>query len=243
MTSMFRHAFFCAVTLLLVSSAVANNNLFLPGDAFFPTSITKTDLDRMHNQPAGKKQLIYSPLGGYDGAFCGYAGFDKVVIPAVDDAFAERLTTVVKSQLKTAKKSDGIGVLFYPKGFAFPKHKLGLRYNENWAEEAVRFGHPKEHLRLCCLIDDSKAVIESWRDAKDVAPLEAIFPPGAPRNAATRELPVIKGDVKAIVIGEQSLKDIFQRSADRFVLTVIDGAGVSRIEYSNGRWGEPIKAE
>jgi hypothetical protein len=55
--------------------ASANNNLFLPGDAFFPTELTADTLAELDGGGEEPPIFTYSNLGGYEGAFCGYAGY------------------------------------------------------------------------------------------------------------------------------------------------------------------------
>ena len=68
---------------------MANNNLFLPGDAFFPTVLTKAEVESLQTTKTGERTFAYSSFGGYEGAFCGYAGYANATIPAVDDALAK----------------------------------------------------------------------------------------------------------------------------------------------------------
>jgi len=150
---------FLAIVIIAASSVcMANNNLFLPGDAFFPTVLTKAGIEALQTAKTGERKFTYSSFGGYEGAFCGYAGYDNAAIPSVDDHFANNLANVysrirefqgrqileVKREGKTELlETNGIRVLFYPPEFEFPRHRLGLRYNEDWVSEAVKFGHKK----------------------------------------------------------------------------------------------------
>ena len=50
---------FAMITLLGLSTCVANNNLFLPGDEFFPTLLTKDGITTITEQ-RGMRVLFYS---------------------------------------------------------------------------------------------------------------------------------------------------------------------------------------
>ena len=78
------------LALFIFQTSWANNNLFLPGDAFFPTQLTKADLEGLQ-KAEGHLKFEYSNLGGYGSAFCGYAGHSSAMLPVVDDSFAKNI--------------------------------------------------------------------------------------------------------------------------------------------------------
>ena len=67
--------------------ASANNNLFLSGDAFVPTTLTSEAVDSLNSAPE-QFRFEYSSFGGYKGAFCGYAGYRYAKVDGVNKAFA-----------------------------------------------------------------------------------------------------------------------------------------------------------
>lgn len=247
---------FASITVAILSSnagVLANNNLFLPGDAFFPTALTKNNVEALQARKIGERTFAYSSFGGYEGAFCGYAGYNNAKIPAVDDDFAKNLAAVYarirefdERQLiertrdgKTVHiETNGIRVLFYPPEFEFPRHSLGLRYNENWVSEAVKFGHKKEHLRLCCLIPDPDAVERSWRDAHVIPPLNVKLPDVELKPVPETEAPVVvQGPVKAIVIGSHTLKELFRCNHDDYLTVyIVDSKGITELVHEDGKW-------
>jgi len=55
---------FLAIVIIAASSAcMANNNLFLPGDAFFPTVLMKADVAALQTAKTGARQFVYSSFG------------------------------------------------------------------------------------------------------------------------------------------------------------------------------------
>lgn len=247
----------CLLFAALSSGAVclANNNLFLPGDAFFPTVLTKADLEKLQSAKAEQRRVAYSSFGGYKQAFCGYAGYANAVIPALEDEFIKKLASVCETIRKTegleaserkkngqaeAIDKDGIRVLLYPPEFDFPQHVLGLRYNENWVDECVKFGHRRQDLRLCSLISDPEAIEISWRDADIIPALKVELPKTPLQPVPETEAPVtIRGPIKAFVIGAHSLKDVFRsKRGDRLTVYVVDSEGITTLVHERNGWHE-----
>jgi hypothetical protein len=241
--------------LLLISvsyrGAVANNNLFLPGDAYFPMQLTADDCRQLQEGNAGDKVFYYASMGGYEGAFCGYAGFHEAKLTSVDRKFINNLVTaygvtrenehkelreVIENGKPRLIETNGMRVLFYPQEFDFQKNKLGLRYNENWATVAEKFGHERRHLRLCELIDSSEAVGVSWRDAPHVGTFRAVWPKPLKLNGKGDEAPItFEGPVKAIVLSQNTLKEYFENKRITMI-HVVDSTGIQRWYGESGEW-------
>lgn len=243
--------FVCA---MLCRGADANNNRFLPGDAFFPTELTAEKLAQLKSDPEHPPIFEYSSLGGYEGAFCGYAGYGRAKIPGVDKPFIDNLTRayrwvrenceakelieVEREGKITLRETNGVRVLFYPKDFEYPKFRLGLQYNENWVAEVMKFGHPPRSFRLCCLVDEADAVMESWRDATSVAALKAELPEVELKPVPeTTEPATIRGPVKAFVMDSRPLAKYFNPPEDGdedVSILVVDSSGIVEISYDDG---------
>ncbi len=241
------------LTIASGTICLANNNLFLPGDAFFPTIFTKADIEKLQQAKAEERTIAYSSFGGYQEAFCGYAGYANAIIPAIDDDFAKNLAMVYQKVRETEGRqlleqtqdgktelieTNGIRVLFYPPEFEFPQHVLGLRYNENWVKECVKFEHRRQDLRLCSLISDPEAIELSWRDADVVPALKAELPKVTLQPVPEIDTPVtIRGPVKAFVIGSLSLTEIFRSNSHRYLAVyVVDSKGITQLVRDGGQW-------
>jgi hypothetical protein len=257
-------------SLVAVASArpiesLANNNLFLPGDAFFPTELTGSDVEALEAAGAGERIFVYSSFNAYPSAFCGYAGYKKAVMREVDDAFVRNLE-IVYERMRAARPSEprvrsgkdaaqsdepvGMRVLFYPTAFDFPRYTLGLRYNENWLDEVLKFGHRQEHVRLCSLIQDSDALERDWRDAVVVPPLKARLPEleGATIGQLSALPVIIEEPVKAIVILGYTPKDVYDCERSRSSadpprsIYIVDAAGIEELICESGRWRDAASA-
>ena len=252
---------FTLLVLALFQTSFANNNLFLPGDAFFPTELTKADIERLQKVKEGQLAFQYSRLGGYNAAFCGYAGYGTALLPVTDNKFTNNLAKAYKRirefegrQLIEIKMEDGktsyeetngVKVLFYNGDFDISKHVLGLRYNETWLKEVAAFGHPREHARLCPLLQSRNAIATSWRDGDLVPALKAKLPAAdkGSLKETLKEPIVMDSGIKAIIIpASVSLDDIFNRASTSNLL-VVDSNGFKEMRYSKGKWKESSSDE
>ncbi|ADB18476.1 hypothetical protein Psta_3821 [Pirellula staleyi DSM 6068] len=273
-----RNSISAVLTLVLLATtqvALANNNLFLPGDAYFPAIMTQEDVERVLAEKVGERRFEYSSFRGYDGAFCGFAGYGVGILQGVDDPFAKNLASVyqhirtyqfrelreIKHQGKLLREeTNGMQVLFYPTDFDFKKQQLGLRYNENWVDAVLKFGHDRSYLRYCSLVNDPEAVAGSWRDGAMVPGLK--FVPGKvdrPAEPAESEkmqgtsnplLPaIIQGKVRAYVLPSGvTLTDLFQNKIEPYTsMYEVTSEGVVRYEYrgdpnvGTARWEDASK--
>ena len=255
---MIRRIFVQAVlTIMMCMNAVqANNNLFRPGDAFFPTRLTEDDFDRSPAEMKEGPEFVHSALGGYEGAFCGYAGYNRARFKGVDERFMANLKRAyrhVRANYESKELSEeerggkrllvetnGVGVLFYPPEFDFPMYRIGLQYNENWTAEVAKFAHGRRNMRLCCLVNTADAVMECWRDAELVAGLKAELPQVELKPVPPTEEPVIvHGAVKAFVVDSRPLSMYFDPPPDAdedISLLSVDSNGITELTYKDGEW-------
>lgn len=240
-------------SFLGTAACIANNNLFLPGDAFFPSLLTKDDIAKMRTAKSGARTFEYVAPDVEGGAMCGYAGYANAIIPSVDDAFAENLDRVYSKIVSlrgrsliertdngkiTITENGGMRVLFYPSGFDFQVHRIGLKYNENWVEESKKFGHEKEHISYSSLINQAEAVAISWRDALDVKGLQVQLPDVTLEPTPKMEVPVtISEPIRAHVLGFGSLEKFFDPDEDSWLtLYIVDSKGVEEWRHQHGEW-------
>ena len=243
---------FVMIALLGLSKCAANNNLFLPGDAFFPTLLTKDGIKSLRALKSDQRMFEYIATDVEGGAMCGYAGYANATLPSLDDAFAENLERVYSKIIglrgrrlieqtengrTTTTVQGGMRVLFYPLAFDFQQHRIGLKYNENWVAESKKFGHEKEHIRYSSLIDQAEAVAISWRDASDVKGLHAKLPDVALEPTPRVETPVIIDEpVRAYVLGFGSLNSFFDARDEYLTLYIVDSSGVEEWYHQLREW-------
>jgi len=248
----------CCLLAALVSVVHANNNSFLPGDAFFSTSLTAVDTARFKADPGSPPVFTYRAFDGDGGTFCGFAGYENARIPCVDEAFLANLRRAYKSirsyearQLvertengkTTLVETNPVRVFFYPQSFDFPRFTIGLQYNENWVEETAKFGHRPEVVRIGYMVDDPNAIADAWRDAAIIPPLDVTLPDVAPKKMASIKEPItVRGDVKAIVVDSTPLADYYNAFiGDHFSLLIVDSSGITKMVYEELDWtAEPF---
>ncbi|MEM6331609.1 MAG: hypothetical protein AAF790_15360, partial [Planctomycetota bacterium] len=203
----------------------------------------------------GDRVFDYSHFGSYPMAFCGYAGYDRAIIPAVDDAFLAKLDAVVADVRAGAprrlieRKRDGettlletnpINVLFYPAGAEIGV--VGLRYNEGWRDEVLKFGHKnrdRRYLRRCCLIQRPAAKWLSERDAKRRPALKATLPDIELKPVPRTKTPIaVTEAVQAVVLGTLTPNDLFKQSDEYDYLRqyTITPSGIRQLVYEGERW-------
>ena len=230
---------------------LANNNLFLPGDAFFPTVMTKEEVTQFVDSPSTQRAIAYAAIGKLGASFCGYAGFQNARVPTADDNFAANLKKaydrmrVQQPRILQEYQENGetklietnsMRVLFYPRDFDFQKFDLGVTYNENWIEQIERFGHKREHIQYSSLVDRSESVARSWRDGPRVLPLQAKIPEF---KIGEKELtPVtIECPLQAIVLANGTLNDFFERDGEKTLrIYAVNSDAVDEWIYHEWEW-------
>lgn len=240
-------------SLVAPAECNASNKLFLPGDAFFPTSLTKDAITKIRKMRSDVRTFAFGATDQMGGALCGYAGYPIAKIPQVDDSFLDNLGLVYSKMQRLSRgiqrdrsqkatdhdrETEGMRVLFYPASFDFQMHRIGLTYNENWVEETKKFGHDRSHISYGSLIDRADAVAISWRDALEVKGLEVTTPDVELKPTPLLETPiVVKERVRAHVLGVGSLKDFFDPDEDTpLTLYIVDSNEIEEWQYQHGKW-------
>lgn len=233
---MTRFLFAIAVLLFAAPSSYGSNNYFLPGDAFFHATLTQKNLDSLTKQKM-PRVVDYSFQDTFEGAFCGYAGYSRARVPAMDDKFVANLKWTYDHiremngrELRESRTANGVE-LYETNGLHMflvredfdlsdSRLQLGLKYNENWIEETTKF---VDHARLCCFVDTAEAIEACWVDGPRYPGLEVKLPADKPEAGHPIDNPVeIQGKVKAIIMPAGPLKPYFQRDEDCFIYVVTE---------------------
>ena len=184
-----------ALFALAAGSAGATNVGFLPGDAFFHTTLTKDVADGL--AAGGSVTLSYDRPDDAEFMLCGYAGYWNAELPA-DHPLSPRLAAVYR-RLRTDHEfrevvqypqddgsvreveTNGFRLFLYNVEYEPSRRKIGLRYNETWASDVAAFytdpAKARHHVRLDLFMEDRLAFVRDWRDAAAGPPLKATCPP------------------------------------------------------------------
>ena len=254
-------ALMAALLWLPSSTGKANNNFFLPGDSFFHTILTEALLADM--EKSKNPVFRYNRPKHLDSYLCGYAGFEQLQVTGMSPAIKKNLQTLYRhlreeyplrielvpetkfvpgdlgdDEVKTGKilrrELNGFNMFFYNADFDANRYRLGLKYNENWLEEVVAFGHSREHAQFEFFVREEKAILSDWRDCRLVKPLGVISPPIKVRRSSNPLPPItLKSKVRIFVLPEGKFSSAFNRSD--FIYEVTE-AGVQL--YGRGRAGK-----
>lgn len=239
------------------SIGVASTIMFLPGNSYFHTTISKKFLDSSNQ---GKPlHLRYVPTAGY---FCGYFGTDELRIEDEDGKLLQNLTLVyrhirnsspqeleIQQKFKPTKSKDGkftlepdglprisetnkIHVFVYNADFDINKYKLLHLYNEKWFEEAPKYGNrePDE------VVTTKEVFLESWRNGPQVPPLKVkTFGSNQVKRHAIPD-----GDLQLIVIEDRYyFPSIVELKAETEIYVINKQGVFVRWMDEEGKWTEP----
>lgn len=238
-----------AAILQLPTAAQANNNFFLPGDAFFHTVLTESLLQDIEKSKS--PVFRYVRPDHLDTFLCGFAGFDMLQVKEMSPAIKKNLQALYRElredyplqielvqetrwvrgsiedgdkEIKTGKilrrELNGFSMFFYNAGFDANRYRIGLKYNETWAEEVMAFGHQREHIQFEFFIREEKAILSDWRDSQLVKPLDVISPPIEPRRSSKPLPPVtLRSKVRVFILPESNFQSAFDRSRGIYEVT------------------------
>ena len=243
-------------------TARANNNYFLPGDSFFHTLLTEAVLADLEKSKS--PVFRYDRPDHLNSFLCGSAGFEQLQVKEMSPAIKKNLQSLYRHlrgayplrielvpetkwvrkeedgdvEVKTGKilrrELNGFSMFFYNADFDANRYRLGLKYNENWLEEVVAFGHSRKHAQFEFFVREEKAILSDWRDCRLVKPLDVISPPIKVRRSSNPLPPItLKSKVRIFVLPEGKFSSAFNRSD--FIYEVTE-AGVQL--YGRGGGGK-----
>ena len=233
-------ALMAALLWLPPSTGKANNNFFLPGDSFFHTILTEALLADM--EKSKNPVFRYNRPKHLDSYLCGYAGFEQLQVTEMSPAIKKNLQALYRylreeyplrielvpetkfvpgklgdAEVKTGKilrrELNGFNMFFYNADFDANRYRLGLKYNENWVEEVVAFGHPRQHVQFEFFVREEKAILSDWRDCRLVKPLNVISPPIKVRRSSNPLPPItLKSKVRIFILPTSDFAQHYHRS-------------------------------
>ncbi|MBC8289453.1 MAG: hypothetical protein H8E37_03960 [Planctomycetes bacterium] len=260
--------FLAVVAVLGGSSAQAANQYYMPGDAFFSAVLTEDVLDRIAKEE--HPVFDYDRPEFLPRMLCGYAGFSRLKFVKMPKEMKENLRKSyaelrkdypkqieIRPETRTKRTKDegdievptgrdlhieinGFRVLFYNADFDMKKHRLCLKYNEQWADEFAAWGHKRSSAQLETFVPTPEAIVTDWRDGALVDPLSVTLPDRSPKNI---RVPIqVKKGVIAIVIPVNDFERIYRGEENAWgrnlVIHAVSASGIKRLHASRGHWSE-----
>jgi hypothetical protein len=239
---------FLWLALLGPTNAQAHNTFFLPGDAFFHTVLTGEVVQQFQREK--NVRLSYKRPADAEFAFCGYAGFQHLDLVDAPRGLKENVAALYRKLREkrpavfdehddgTKHEVNGFHLFAYNADFDFANRHIGLRYNENWVEETMAFGHRREHVFLEEFVRARKATSEDWRDAASVKSLAADCPKaGMPRSGRDYDPALLRQGYVLVVAEREGLEDYFLMKEGATYYTLA-GDQVARNVVQLGEWNK-----
>lgn len=202
---MFQPLRIALVLFLLDSVTLANNNYFLPGDAFFAATLTKDQMEAVND--SGRWVIPYTRGAVDPGQFSGHAGYKTLELsgdrlPELRQEMLRAFDFFSKDLSGGGGTEGGIRVLIYNKTFDFNKYRIGITYNERWREDVKLFGHDGE-IRLCPFVSLREGVVDCWRHGEAVERLAVELPKVEilNRKAVESAMAIDAGSVCVVALG------------------------------------------
>lgn len=260
----FRAILVGVVVACLHAPVSATNVKFMPGDAFFPSRLTKDVVEKLKNS-ANEFLLRHEPPTS-GGALCGYSGYSSIQITDVPKSWPDQMKEVYTAlrysfprniteiydeagEIDYVDEANGFWILVYNKNFDFNRYRVGLRYNERWFDPPARektVFNVLDYFRP--YVPSATGVAEDCRNAVRVEGLQVKYPDLGERQAEAAgeliETPVTVSakDVRILLIPEQNLELYFgMRKLEfddrRCNFVVFDNDGVWQFYLnSKGSW-------
>lgn len=206
----------------------ANNNYFIPGDAFFYFEIDQSEWKALRS---GELTVVdYDRPEELPFTFCGYAGYKKLDLSSLSDPFRAGLIKAVASMKEKyptriveidhgeptlfgapsgieKKETNKLRIFVYNRSFDFAQFRIGLKYNESWADTGVRLGHKRDHFRFDFFVPTPRGLEESWRMGAVVSPLKVEFPKSE-RGYVTTPMTIDPSEVTFLICPPVSLTSL-----------------------------------
>lgn len=215
-----KRIFRLAVTILIsmVNVAVGGEPGFMPGDAFFPTYITKTAVEEtLAAAKAGEPLTFAYRAPEHEMGSGGWAGFFRMQIRGNQKELAEAIHRIyfslrTENRRETAEtmnsagevtetyETNGFLMFVYNRSFDPSEFPLGLKYNESW---------PTENRGIYSnFLVQQKAVIDDWRFSSRVDGLAAALPDIGERDYRSSGTLSLKAIAEASKKGTEAIKAI-----------------------------------
>lgn len=246
------------VLLTLAHPACATNRGFMRGDACFHSILTKDLCTALADSDS--PLLPFVRPKGEKFAFCGYAGYWSLQLPAGSEPLVKNLGVLYTSLRRNSPRelrehtdeegttsrieTNGFHLFVYNRDFDPLEYDIALRYNETWVDDESSFGPHPSITRLEPFVIDRVAFSNDWRDAAAVPPLRTECPPIPEQEKRMKlgmgnkriDAPVVaQGEVQIIVAVSDNLRRYVNRRRGATFYSVTN-SGVKQYIAKHGEW-------
>lgn len=243
--------------LTLIQPLHANNNYFLPGDAFFHTILTLESIPKREKEP----ETIFGYRFVCEPAFCGSAGYSQLKLDQQNRELAKnirkayfqaRKSTPLNLKRKTYKttpltdidnsawkpenfkETNGLSLFFYNEDYDWKRRNIAVKYNEDWLGDLKTFGFGGG--RYCEFVSTADAVVASWAIGKYIQPLNVQLPDSPIVKHKSVDTPMLpKGQLKALILFDRNYKQYFEMRNGKDLLEVTN-QGINHYIIHRKEW-------
>ena len=214
-----RILFVAGICFSLATPCSANNSYFIPGDAFFYFEIDQSEWEALKS---GELTIVdYDRPEEMSFTLCGYAGYKKLDLSSLSSQFRGRLIKAIASMKEKyptkiveidhgepklfgapsgieKKETNKIRIFVYNGSHDFSQLRIALKYNESWADTAVRLGYERDHFRYDFFVPTPQGIAESWRMGSAVSPLKVQLP-DSDRGYVTEPMTIDSSKVTVLI--------------------------------------------
>lgn len=244
-----RYLLIALVALGSICGPASSTNLsFMPGDAYFSSTLSRKFLERLTNN--GDVVMDYVPFKSLkDADFGGYAGFRELAIRGIDEQTRELLRCVYAElratsalEVRIRRREDGghekyelnpFPMFIYNRNVNFDDQRLCMKYNETWMDipaDGLR-GPDRGGFGIVPATDYEpiirtySGVVHDWKYASVFSGLNVEIPDGIAWGVAGRRIDArvaIDADrIQIVVLPDSDFSMYFERlpHAEFIVLT------------------------
>ena len=197
--------------------AFANNQVFLPGDAYFPSTLSIKDLSSSDNSISINYKRFSSTY-----MFCGYAGYHKAVVNNVSKETINELKNIIKITA-SSNINMKIPILIHNKTFNYKKYSPLLKYNENWKEE-IKLTPKQQHGHYDPYTNESELHFQDGKYSTTIPKLKLSKPLHKIKTFMGSQTPIHinSSEIMFIVLQYNSeLSSIFPKNTSKIIKIVI----------------------
>ncbi|MBS0205277.1 MAG: hypothetical protein JSS49_20430 [Planctomycetes bacterium] len=240
------------IVLLYGSAIKADVWRFLPGDSFFRSSLTHalaTTLRQLGDDESLALRYDAPPPATY------VRGFSTLEIDGMPRRQRHNLVRLYEQVRRSTppifeittgdngevrRELNGMALFVYNASFDCTEHRIGFRYNEDWADDGRSFGVLRPYVNYP-YIDTQTAsnVIEDWHGSKLVPPLNATIPTVQGKSRQELQFVPVKtkcADIQLIIVESDQVEDLRARSQDARQFYILRNAMVTRFAYIDSHW-------